>query len=710
RENLVKIGMSADSNTVNKSFWPVKTALKEKIVVLYDALFSGDQPWLENGHYWDDFFLLKVNAKYLLEELERTYFDKPAVLKPQLNTMFDQCLTFINSTHRIRQLNAYYVPIFSICTLIHVISRVNQRTGFGNPALDFLCGSEGADNKFETLIESVNHTFLIDESFSGSILLKNAAFDVILTCCTTMLNINENMLMDYMMANVNLFDSITQLLIRCPASHGYDVCLLLALLLQYHKYDTSNTYIIRFSVFDDEVALTSLAQVIGSSLNEYNKAYDIERTANESSSWWSSLTTFVGSAIQSGTGNRRMKKVDDCLLLAFYEAVHLNRNFISALTHTATNSWTTKGSFLSNTDALPPLIPVLSSASMLAVQDQTDFSNMDDFSGSNNLLSVFLEYCSIIQQFSKNEDMCNTTKLCYLILLCITEDEFANATMHDENVTFTVYLHKAPMRHRKRSSEKNLPSRPLAVALLDLMMEFIWSHMMRNFPFDLYTKCIGIIQRILSFQKRTRTRLSYSWRPLWNALICLLKFLQNCESQLTKHRDLFQLASRVINIFNLFITFGDTFLRTPEAYDEVFYETVRCYHVFDNLYAFAFRYANNDNEFKESALKLMVNLTNIRLITNHFNTKIETFSNTQNNPLTENQVLDLIRNNYDTLALKLHDDLDQYDNYSEKTSEASFFANIARNTIGQYRRQYSLDTNSSVQLSNILLNEVPTIS
>jgi hypothetical protein len=77
----------------------------------------------------------------------------------------------------------------------------------------------------------------MDDSFSGSTLLKNAAFDVILTCCTTMLNVNENMLMDYLMANVNLFDSIVQLLIRCPASHGYDVCLLLSLLLQYHKYD-----------------------------------------------------------------------------------------------------------------------------------------------------------------------------------------------------------------------------------------------------------------------------------------------------------------------------------------------------------------------------------------------------------------------------------------------------------------------------------------
>lgn len=42
---------------------------------------QGDQPWLDNGHYWDDFFLLKVNAKYLLEELERTYIEKPAVLK-----------------------------------------------------------------------------------------------------------------------------------------------------------------------------------------------------------------------------------------------------------------------------------------------------------------------------------------------------------------------------------------------------------------------------------------------------------------------------------------------------------------------------------------------------------------------------------------------------------------------------------------------------
>ncbi len=63
-----------------------------------------------------------------------------------------------------------------------------------------------------------------------------------------MLNINENMLMDYMMINGNLFDSITQLLVRSSSTHGYDVCLLLALLLQYHKYDVNENSQLLYSI------------------------------------------------------------------------------------------------------------------------------------------------------------------------------------------------------------------------------------------------------------------------------------------------------------------------------------------------------------------------------------------------------------------------------------------------------------------------------
>lgn len=52
---------------------------------------------------------------------------------------------------------------------------------------------------------------------------------------------------------------------------GRDALLLLTILLQYHKYDSENPYIVKLSILDDEMALTGLAQVMSSSLVEYNR-------------------------------------------------------------------------------------------------------------------------------------------------------------------------------------------------------------------------------------------------------------------------------------------------------------------------------------------------------------------------------------------------------------------------------------------------------
>lgn len=40
----------------------------------------------------------------------------------------------------------------------------------------------------------------------------------------------------------------------------------------------------------------------------------------------------------------------------------------------------------------------------------------------------------------------------------------------------------------------------------------------------------------------------------------------------------------MVNLFNMFITYGDTFLPTSNSYDELYYEIVRMHQVFDNLY------------------------------------------------------------------------------------------------------------------------------
>lgn len=90
------------------------------------------------------------------------------------------------------------------------------------------------------------------------------------------------------------------------------------------------------------------------------------------------------------------------------------------------------------------------------------------------------------------------------------------------------------------------------------------------------------------------------------ALINLLKFLLSNETSLLAKHNIFHLALlvrstalapllssslsvlhvllQVVNLFNMFITYGDTFLPTSNSYDELYYEIVRMHQVFDNLY------------------------------------------------------------------------------------------------------------------------------
>lgn len=640
-----------------------KKALKEKIVQIYEAFFRGEDPSTGNQNFWDELFLLKVNTQYIESEFEKLSGEQLVELTEMFNRLFYKCVETMKQDSPIRVINA----IQTVCALIRGV--FHKCVGnYGFDVINILIGFDAAEAILQNLIERLNTILTSDYPPT----LKSLALGLLLVLVTATDNISQNTVLEYIMMN-SVFESLIQIIgnISLRQRLGGDAVLLLTILVQYRKHEAANPYIVKLSILDDELALTGFSQVISASLLEYNQQYQSKTTESEGGGFFAALTNMVGNMFVGEEAKNEVVKTNDSILLALYEAIHLNRNFITTLTHSHTQT----------VMATPPSSPTSDATTPPLETTQQDISQ------PTNLLVTFLEYCSVVGQDIKDPARYNSTRLCLIILTCIVEDQYANSLMHDVNMNFHVALHRMPMRHRKGSVDKKSPSRPLASAVLDLMVEFVMSHMMKNLPFELYSKCLAITHRILCYQKKCRVRLQYPWKELWTAVINLVKFLLSNESYLLKKHDIFQLSTRVVNIFNLFITFGDTFLPTPNSYDELYYEIIRMHHVFDNLYSMALRYSNAEGQWKESAMRLTNAVVNIRSIVNHFTPKLDAWSASQHlSSLTEEQVLSVVRNNYDSLTLKMQDNLDQFERYSEKPKETPFFVQLVRGIVGDVRQ------------------------
>uniref|UniRef100_A0A3Q3Q8G7 Armadillo-like helical domain-containing protein n=1 Tax=Monopterus albus TaxID=43700 RepID=A0A3Q3Q8G7_MONAL len=590
-----------------------KKPLKEKVVLMYDEIFSKEDPAKNNPRFWDELFLMKVNLEYLESKLESVDGEEVQRIQDNINSLFHHCIQALGEEHQIKVVNA----LQTLCALFRGVHQKNKSAS-GFDIINVLMGFDKAEQRMKvgnlTWISRLDSLLCGD----GSESLKSLCLKLLLCLVTVTDNISQNTILEYVMIN-SIFEAILQILsdVSSRGQHGYDAVVLLALLVNYRKYESVNPYIVKLSIVDDEPTLdVSMSLLTQLSYLQYK-----DKEEENQGGFFSTLTSMVGSFFT--TNSSLFSRTNEAILLALYEAVHLNRNFITVLAQShpeidiaatpATPTPTTPTTPLGTT---PPSLDMMSNPEL----------PLDPNLQTSNLLITFLKYASIVMQDTKDEHRLNSARLCLIILTCIAEDQYADAFLHDDNINFRVNLHKMPMRHRKKAVDKNIPSRPLVCAVLDLMVEFIVTHMMKDFPMDLYLRCVQIIHKLLCYQKKCRIRLHYTWRELWSALINLLKFLLSNETTLLAKHNIFHLALLVVNLFNMFITYGDTFLPTSNSYDELYYEIVRMHQVFDNLNCMVLRVSTNTGQWKEAASKVTHALVNVRAIINHFNPKIESYA------------------------------------------------------------------------------------
>ncbi|OQR71675.1 UPF0668 protein C10orf76-like [Tropilaelaps mercedesae] len=461
--------------------------LKEKFVQIYESLLlERDEPWEANKNFWDELFLLK----------------------PVLNRIFSECVSaLIGSDTRLRIVHAYQ----TLAALVQGVYSKARTLDLGIDVLDLLVGVDVSETVMKDLLEI-------------SCSLLEAAETV-----------SSNTLVEYLMMT-SLFEPLLAILADGPSRKhcGYHAVLLLMLIVNYRKYESTNPYIMKLSIADNELALNGFGQVVSSTLADSNRHFlatdgvisggseTLSSVGNKRASPTGGssggggllaglLPTWLGGTpVSAGTEQAESPTLTDneniradAALLAMYEAVHLNRNFLAILTNTQAESLELRPHRLRSPSSSAPSSPSSPSAPSLHLSTSSNInldnsktklagdeplpSDADLLEPPTNLFVTFIEFTSIAMQNTKEEASLNTTRLCFIILTCIAEDQYANSIMHDVNMQYKVLIQHAPMRHRKLPSSRDAPSRPLAAAVLDLQVEFILSHMIKNnFHIDLY--------------------------------------------------------------------------------------------------------------------------------------------------------------------------------------------------------------------------------
>merc|ERR1719510_1697180 len=228
-------------------------------------------------------------------EIGKLQADQLAGMRENLNILFHECVAHLSHHHQIR-------VVYALQTLVGVVRAVYKKcvqlSGFD--LVNFLIGFDRAEQEMSILINNVTK-FLCEDQPSC---LKDLCLQLLLVVSSGTDNVSNNTL------------------------------------VEYRKYESSNPYILQLSILDQEIVLHGYSHVVTSSLAEYTGAYEASISETSGTGWLGAFTNMVGNMFVSEDSHVRNEKMrsHNPALLAFYEIIHLNRNFITTLAHYQTET------------------------------------------------------------------------------------------------------------------------------------------------------------------------------------------------------------------------------------------------------------------------------------------------------------------------------------------------------------------------------------
>lgn len=183
--------------------------------------------------------------------------------------------------------------------------------------------------------------------------------------------------------------------------------------------------------------------------------------------------------------------------------------------------------------------------------------------------SAFLSCASYLAQHAYRSSRPSLyAYLTLLVLLILVEDPTTAKLLYDHSASVRLCRQKPPHLPLSKSD------RPYIASMVDLVTDGINHNLRKRLDVKYYRQSVAILNRIVAYLTRSRSKLTYHWAELWRSLLSFARFLTTYGDDLKVLPGIYELAEAVSSLLAASLTNGEAFLPDPAAYDDLFYKLV----------------------------------------------------------------------------------------------------------------------------------------